>query len=179
MKVPGVWFMLAGVAAGALAQTSTPATQGDATTMPVFSQDTPDGAVRAFLVAMFREDKAGVEATTLETSGREVLLQSAEPVPAEAWPTITRMVTGMKLTPLKVGETFDAGGRTVRVTEAMVNADSVVLTSSEMPLPFVVVRQGKVWKVNAAPLIAARRAAATARARARTRPATRAAASRP
>ena len=62
---------------------------------------------------------------------------------------------------LKVGETVTMpGGKTLTVDDSMVNEDTAMLTMQGNPIPFTLKRGDAGWKVDPAPMIAARKAAA-------------------
>ncbi len=137
------------------ARTETPAS-GAATA------DTPEQALRTFLMAVVTKDEATLHGVTLPTDDFDWLLRG-EAVPADhleeakAW-------TERPIRVLRPGdEIILPGNRRTTVAPDEVDPDHAVLWPEGDPVPHRLQRIDGQWRVDARPLIAARKAADAAR----------------
>lgn len=125
--------------------------------------DGPERALRTFLGAMLLGDREGVVSSALEHPEIDILLSSDLTSP-EQRAAVKAQVDAMPVTVLAVGdEVAFPDGHTVVADATMINDGKQLLTFPGNPVPFEVVRVNGVWKVNAAPIIEARKAARAAR----------------
>jgi hypothetical protein len=145
---------------------------------------TPEGALHELLTAMFMGDQTRINHATIDVPGREVLSQGTK-VPEAMLSQIDRVIEGMHLQRLKVGDSIKVKtvsspeGVTVVMDENRINENRTEITGPALPYPFILVKDGKEWKVDPTPLIASRKAAAQARAATQTKPAETAPATKP
>ncbi len=125
-------------------------------------QQTPEGAVRAFLASMLGPDPATLHQVILPVADADfALLLASKPMSTEVRQAEVGRIASMPLRSLKAGDTVTLpGGRTLTIGKADVGRDTVLLQMSSNPLPLLVHRVKGRWYVDAAPLIAARRTAA-------------------
>jgi hypothetical protein len=129
--------------------------------------DSPERAFKEFVLAMMCGEESRLKATMLPAEGMEVLVRP-NPIPPEKLDEFRKgMVDGMVIKRLKAGDEFTLpGGKVIKIQPEQVTADRVVLVPEGAPVPTDVHRVKGVWKVDARPIIAARRAAAAARKKA-------------
>ncbi len=157
----------------ASASAPNPAATAPATKAALPALDTPEAALHELLVAIFTGDQERVNRATIEVPGREMLTQG-EKVPAEMAAEIDKLIDGMHLQRLKIGDSIKVKttsvpeGMTVVMDESHINDNRTEITGPNLPFPFILVRDGKQWKVDPAPLIASRKAAQAAREKAAT-----------
>jgi hypothetical protein len=125
--------------------------------------NTPDGALRTFLLAMALADEATLRDITLPSDGFDWLLRGARS-PASQAASLRKSIEDMKMKRLSAGEqvTMDGEQTTVRPEED--TADSALVLQEGAPSPTRCRRVGGRWRVDAAQIITARRAADAARA---------------
>jgi hypothetical protein len=139
---------------------------------------TPESALHEFLIGMMIGDEARLKRASLEVEGREILLPK-EKLPETAIPQLDKMIEGLQLKPLKIGDsikvktTSSPEGVTVVMDENRINDSRAEITGPSFPYPFILVKGEAGWKVDPTPLIASRKAAQAARAATQTAPATR------
>ena len=148
------------------AQPLSPETQQQAQPLRMATQQqarTPEEVVRAFFVAMFSNDEVGVRKEMLPNPNPEILWQG-EPLPPEFLRWAKPHLQNMTCRECKVGEIIDLpGAPSLEVTDQMVNERSrlvfPIIGDEPSPIPLFVFLVDGAWKVDAAPLIAARQAA--------------------
>ena len=127
---------------------------------------TPEAALRTFFGALVNQDEPTLRGITLPVDGFEWLLKGEKLTGMQA--IAARVGVGtMPIRPLKPGdELILPGGRKVVVQPEEVSDTRRVLIVNDAPIPTRLTKVGAGWKVDAAPIIAARKAAAAARAKA-------------
>jgi hypothetical protein len=124
---------------------------------------TPEEALRLFVIATLTRDEAALRAVSLPDPGLAFLLQGAS-VPAEQLEGVKEQVAKLPIKALKPGDTYTLpGNRTMTVKPEEVTAERVVLLPQGAPVPTRCRKVGDRWKVDPAPVIAARKAAQAAR----------------
>lgn len=118
---------------------------------------TPEEAVSGFLAAMAAADLEQLKQFAMPDEDLAILVDGKK---HEADPG--KELRQMKLSRLKIGDvvTIPVSGGTAEVTmdETRVNESRQQLVLPQNPIPFDVVRKDGSWRVNAKPLIAARKA---------------------
>jgi hypothetical protein len=133
---------------------------------PAYAQDTPESAMKSFFVAMALGDEAGLKAIALPAEGFEYLLMGQH-VPPDQVGALRKAVEAMTFKRLKAGDEVKLpNGQTLKIDPEQVSEDRAVLMIEGGPVPTDLYRVGGVWKVDARPVIAGRKAAAEARRRA-------------
>lgn len=131
---------------------------------PLTFEDSPDGAARGLLVALAERDPAALRAVTLPLPPADVtLLLGGAPVSADERGRALPLIAGMPMRQMKAGEEIDlgAGGKFV-ATPGMVDDGRAVIVPQHFPTPLSVRRVNGRWRVDAAPLVAAKKAQHTA-----------------
>lgn len=132
---------------------------------PLAFEDSPDGAVRGLLVALAERDPAALRAVTLSLPPADVkLLLGGAPVPAPDRGKALPLIAGMPMRQMQAGEEIDlgtAGGKFV-AAPGMVGEGRAVVVPQHFPTPLSVRRVNGRWRVDAAPLVAAKKAQHTA-----------------
>ena len=125
-------------------------------------QQTPEGALRAFLASMLGPDPATLRQVILPVSNADfALLLASKPVSTEVRQIEVGRIASMPLRALKAGDTVTLpGGRSLTIGKGDVGHDTTLLQMSSNPLPVLIHRVKGRWYVDAAPMIAARRTAA-------------------
>jgi len=120
---------------------------------------TPEQALRTFLIAMLLKDEATLRAVTLPTADFDWLLRG-EDVPVDQLEEIKTQVAKQSIRALKPGDEISLpNGRKATVQPASVTADDAILLTEGFPLPHSLRRIDGRWRVEAGPVIAARKAA--------------------
>ena len=124
---------------------------------------TPEEVVRAFFIAMFSNDEVGVRKEILPDPDSAILWQG-RPVPPGLLRQLTPHLQNMTCRECVVGEIVDLpGAPSLEVTDQVVNERRKLLFpiigDEPSPVPLLVILVDGVWKVDAAPLIAARQTA--------------------
>jgi hypothetical protein len=133
------------------------------TPKPNVAAATPEQALRTFLIAMLDQDAETLRAVTLPTDDFDVLLAGPRP-PAEQLEQIKAQMKAQPIKTLKAGETFTLpGNRKATIKPEEVTPDRAVLLPEQAPLPTRLRKVDGRWKVDAAPMIAGRKAAEAAR----------------
>lgn len=128
-------------------------------------QQTPEGALRAFLASMLGPDPATLRQVILPVSEADfAVLLASRPMSTEARQIEVGRIASLPIRSLKAGDTVALpGGRSLKIAKDDVGRDHVLLQMSSGPLPILVRRLNGRWYVDAAPIIAARRTAAALR----------------
>lgn len=128
-------------------------------------QQTPEGALRAFLASMLGPDPATLRQVILPVSDADfALLLASHPLPTEVRQIEVSRIASMPLRSLKPGDTVTLPNkRTLTISKSDVGRDTALIQMSSNPLPVLVHRVKGLWYVDAAPIIAARRTAAELR----------------
>ena len=124
-------------------------------------QQTPEGALRAFLASMLGPDPATLRQVILPVSDADfAVLLASKPVSTEMRQIEVSRIASMPLRALKAGDTVALpAGRSLTVGKGDVGRDTALIQMSSNPLPVLVHRVKGRWYVDAAPIIAARRTA--------------------
>jgi hypothetical protein len=123
--------------------------------------DTPEDALRSFMVAAVNQDEAALRAITLPD--RELVwLLRGQPPPAEVVEKMRTSAAELKFKRLKPGDQIKVPprGQVAVLGPEEVTEDRAVLLPEGSPFPIRVERIEGHWKVEARPIIAARKAAA-------------------
>ncbi len=127
---------------------------------------TPEAAWRAFIIAMLTHDEATLKTVALPADGFEWLLKGQAP-PPEALGQIKEQISKLPIRRLRPGDKFTLPrGRVIVVEPEEVGPERAVIVPEGDPFPTRLHRIGGHWKVDARPVIAARRAADAARKKA-------------
>lgn len=119
---------------------------------------TPEEAFRTFMIAMLTHDEATLRAVTVKTDDFDWLLKG-DPVPPEHLEAAKKDIQ-KPLRALKAGDEVKLpGNRKVTVQPEEVTADRAVLVADWMAVPTRMWKVDGRWRVDAVPLIAARKAA--------------------
>jgi len=119
------------------------------------------------MISMLRNDAEGVKATILPAEGADFLWQG-EPPPKQMQTEIEKTFQGLKLVRIQEGEKVSLpSGKDLTVEKGMIDEKKILvwaeINNERMPTPFWMVKTADGWRVDAGPLIAARKAAARAR----------------
>lgn len=127
--------------------------------------ETPENVARMFWVAMLQHDETALRRLTIPADGLEILWEP-DPILAARGvrerPTSLWFLLAQAFMPYRraaVGETFLFGKLPVTFTHRHINDGSIVLIAPAQPMPTFVVRVNGRWRVDAGPLLAARRKA--------------------
>jgi hypothetical protein len=124
--------------------------------------DTPEDALHGFLVAFVEQDEAALRAITLPDPELEWLARGLRP-PANALEMMRTYAMELKTRRLKPGESVALPeGQPITVRPEDVTEDRAVLLPEGDLLPIKLRRVEGHWKVDARPIIVARKAAAAA-----------------
>lgn len=119
--------------------------------------------LREFLVAVMLGDRETGRKFVLPNPANPILWQG-EHAPPEAAAKTREYVTAIPLRRVKVGDrVILPDSNELTVDDSQVNADRVLIMTEDSPIPFILVRSGGTWKVDASPVIAGRQAAEAAR----------------
>jgi len=120
----------------------------------------PEVVVKQFLIAMIKGDKEALSQLALPNPELKVLYEGP-PVPAVALPIFLKQIEKEAVTRFKVGDEIKLpGGQTIVLSERHINENRVQLNVGNQPIPFPVAKHEGQWRVDARPLIMARKAAA-------------------
>lgn len=160
MKLP-VKFLALAAAAVALAPNAHAAPARAAKTAKAVREGGAQSALRRFMIALTIGDQAALRATALPLSeGDFAILLSGQKPPATERKKLVGMMAKIPLRTLKPGDTVSRPGKPPLVfTRAYFGPDRTVLQPKGFPLPFVVRRVKGQWRVDAAPVVAARKRA--------------------
>ena len=125
--------------------------------------DAPEEAIVQFMLALMKGDKAGIDKSIVPNPESSILSEGEHP-PENAVPILEAELRLAPYKRLQAGESFSFGkGRTHVILPAEITEDRLLIDQAGVPIPFVLVRSNGVWKVDAGPIIAGRKAAAAAR----------------
>ena len=131
--------------------------------------ESPENALRDFLVALMFKDEKAIRARVLSLEGVEWLLAGKAP-PADQAKAVRASMARMPIRVLKPNETIEVpargGSRKITVQPEETEADRAVLLPEGAPVPTRMRQVKGRWKVDASPIVAARKAAAEARRKA-------------
>jgi hypothetical protein len=153
----------------ALAQTpvskeSKPSTPPAVATYPTTSN--PEDAVRTFLTAMLIKDQPVLKQVVQETREFDWLTRAEAP-PADLLEQMRTQFMGMPVKTLKPGDKVELpGGKSMVVATRDIGTSSAMIWPEGAPTPLRVKKVDGRWKVDASPIIAARKAADAARKKA-------------
>lgn len=126
---------------------------------PKKDENTPEGALTKFLIAMTAHDKDGLKSVAIPHDELDLLFVGEKPTAS----TLAGFHFALALSPmkrLKVGDEIKLpGGRSLVMDKTRVNETRQALTAIGAPIPFDVLMIDGKWKVDAGPVIAARKAA--------------------
>jgi hypothetical protein len=125
--------------------------------------DGPDDAFRRFMLALVKNDADGIKAVILPANDADVLCKG-DPIPQEIEQQVEISIRGIKLTPIHEGEkVLLPGGKEFNVEKGAINDHKILvwaeMDNQRMPTPFWLEKKPDGWKVDARPLIEARKAA--------------------
>jgi hypothetical protein len=128
-----------------------------------YSAQSPEDAVQTLMLSMLKGDADTIKAITLPVDEMEILWQGGTP-PKEVFDQIEKSIRAAKYTRVKEGEKAQLpDGKEVVIEKGMIGDKKVLLwvemDGQRMPTPFWTEQKGDDWKVDAKPLIAARKAA--------------------
>jgi hypothetical protein len=131
--------------------------------------ETPEDALRSFLIAIALHDEAALRSVVLPTDDFDWLLKG-EAAPAEAADQIRSQFMQVPIRALKPGDSFRLPNKkSITVDPKEVDATHAVLLPEGAPLPTRCQKVDGRWRVDASPVIAGRKAAEAARAKAKRR----------
>lgn len=143
-------------------------TQPEPTVEPKPAGGTPEDALRAFLLAMATHDEQTLRAVTLPVADFEWLLKG-QAVPPDK---LNELRADFERNPiqirrLKAGDKFTLpGNREITIPRGDVSADRAVLVPAGAPVPTRMRKVDGHWRVDARPIIDARKAADAVRRKA-------------
>ncbi len=131
---------------------------------------TPEQALRTFLLATAAQDEAALGAVALPAEGLDKLLEGTPLAPA-LFAAARRYFATLPIKVLKAGDEFTlpATKKKQDVPPDEVAEDRAVLLPKDAPLPTRLRKVEGRWKVDAQPLIEARKAAESPRARSKSK----------
>ena len=122
--------------------------------------DTPERAIRWFMVSLLTRDVVGLRAVTLPVDDLE-LIMPPKPVPPESLDAFKAQVAEMQVRLLKTGEEVKlAGGRTYKVRPEDVGPDRAVVLPEMASYPLVSHKVEGQWRIDVSPIVASVKAAA-------------------
>ena len=127
-----------------------------------FSAQRPEDAVQTLMLAMLKGDSKAIQAIILPADEAEILWQSGTP-PKDVFDQIEKSIRAAKYTRVKEGEkALLPDGKEVVIEKGMIGPKKVLLwvemDGERTPTPFWIEQKDEGWKVDARPLIAARKA---------------------
>ena len=126
---------------------------------------TPEETIKAFVTAMFDEDQDGIRRTALPNPDLALLWQGDKLTAVQRAMAIAELKS-WRFRRLKVGDEVQLpGGKKFVIDENRVDERHLMISVTDSPLPFLLVKVGQEWKVDASPVIASRKAAAAVRRR--------------
>ena len=141
--------------------------QGDDASRTKAAPDSPEQALRTFLVAMAIKDAKALQSVTLATKDFDWLLKG-EVVPPDHIEEFKQIVAKIPIRSLKPGDEFTLPrNRKMKVRPDEVGPDRAVLLPENAPIPNRVQKVDGRWRVDATPIIAGRKAAEAARMKAK------------
>ncbi len=129
---------------------------------PIEEVTSPEAVLKQFFIAMLAGDKAGIQQVAIPNDRLDVLISTNQLTPQQI-DSMKAQFASMPISRLSVGETVRLpNGKSINYDSSMINDNRQHLTMPGNPLPFDLVKTDGTWKVNAAPIIAARLAAQAA-----------------
>jgi hypothetical protein len=123
---------------------------------------TPEQTIKALFIAMIDEDQDAVRRLTVPNPDLAFLWQGDKLTPAQRATAIAEL-DSWHFRRLKVGDEVQLpGGKKFVVDAKRVNDRHLMISVTDSPLPFLLVKTGEEWKVDSRPIIAGRKAAAAA-----------------
>lgn len=120
--------------------------------------DSPEGVVRAFLLAVLSQDAEKAQAHSLEDPDFQLLFEGPKR-PEEAVATQKALVAQLPIRQLKVGEELTLRSKKkINVNDKMVNEDRAMVMSELFPEPVPMQKVDGIWKVDPRPILAYRKA---------------------
>lgn len=122
-------------------------------------QQSPDGALRAFLVSLVSGNAAALRQLTMPVGDKDFayLVNQAPPAPRERDALVAR-IAGLPVRAVRQGEVLALpGGKKLTVTKDDVGDDRLLLLMPNGPLPYLVLRVKGRWYVDASSIIAGRK----------------------
>jgi len=136
----------------------------EATSRSEFEENSPEGVLRRFLIAMLTGDKESLFEAALPHEDLAVLI--SHEVTQSQLESARETIETMPWRHLKIGDEFQLpSGATVVVDDKMVTDDRKVVTFPGNLIPLKVVRQDGRWFVDAETIIVVRKAAERLRGR--------------
>jgi hypothetical protein len=133
---------------------------------PAARAETPEETFRSFLFAMITQDEQGLRDRTLPHDEFEWLLKGEAP-PRIVHEQIKDQVSQMPVQLMKAGDEFTLpDGRKEKILPEEVAEDRAVVLPQGSPIPARLEKVDGRWRIDAAPIIAARKAADAARKKA-------------
>lgn len=128
------------------------------------AEDTPEAALRSFMTAMLNHDERALRSLVLSVTDRELeWLLKGPALPAGQAEKMRAAFAEMKIKRLKPGDRVEQPrGKAIVIARHEVGSDRAVLLPDGAPLPTRLQKVKGRWKVDARPVIAARKAAAEA-----------------
>lgn len=122
-------------------------------------QQSPDGALRAFLVSMISANPAAIRQLILPVSDQDfAFLVNQTPPPPKERDVLVARIAGLPVRAVRQGEVLPLpGGRKLTVTKADVGEDHLLLLMPNGPLPYLVLKVKNRWYVDASSIIAGRK----------------------
>ena len=131
-----------------------------ATKMSTITNTTPEGAVRAFLIAGATHNKQALRSIILPVSDAELagILEGNTP-PPDAQKQMTEQISGMPVKILKPGTVVEmVQGRSLTVPASADGKTSVYAQPAGMPIPLHLVKKNGKWLVDSASVLASMKA---------------------
>ncbi|HEY6170289.1 MAG TPA: hypothetical protein VI454_19810 [Verrucomicrobiae bacterium] len=120
---------------------------------------TPTEIYQEFLVAIVKGDTSALE--RLAITNKDLAVLTSNPIPPEYREKAIADIKARPYRVLKVGEVFRLrNGKTLSPSAESEKKGWVMIASDVDPVPHMLLKVGKDWKVDAGDLIAARKAAA-------------------
>lgn len=167
MMVFGTWLALPLVLLAQAPATDAPkpAPKAEAPKTADLDPKNPEGALRLFMITMLDQDEAKLRTLTLPDPDFAILLKSSGGPPTALQKALARtMFTRTPIRTLKVGDVVEiparGGKRELTVGPDDVSETAAFLQMEGNPLPTRLRKVEGTWRVDAAPIIAGRKAAA-------------------
>jgi len=155
--------MLATVLMGLVLVAQAPAAEARAEVDQKPPADSPERAVRSFIIAMMTRDLEALRALTLPVDDLDALLPPQAVAP-EDLDELKELIDRLPVRLLKAGEEVElVGGRTYRARAEDAGPDRALVFPENTAFPLAARRIDGRWRIDAAPVIASMRPAAAAR----------------
>jgi hypothetical protein len=121
----------------------------------------PESVVRLFLISMATKDEAGIRLTSMPLSkGEFEWLLKGEPIPAAEIPRWRAHLRTLPMKRMQIGDIVEIpGGGTLKLDERHINKYRQQVHCEGLPLPLILTATNRGWRVEAAMVVAARKAA--------------------